>query len=347
MTPLLHLLALACAAAASEISEVPPPPSLADAAALTAALHRPHLTILRPDKDAPEWWAGAPSVLRDADGIFWMACRMRTADGPRGRRGYEIRLLRSDDGEHFETIHRIPREDLPIPGFERPALLIDPPTGNFKLYLCGPWNDGPWCILKLDDAPNPAQFNPKSARPVILPPEKKHERDHPPLEYKDPVILFAEGAWHAFLTGYVRQNERIFHFRSADGETWSPVGDPYAPIMPLSGWHDFFVRPASVLPIAAGYLFIYEGSRTSWHDPVYNIATGLAFTFDLHHLIDLTPAEPLAISTTPGRGYFTFRYSSWVPVNNGINVYAEVACADGTNEIRLFRINPQTPPCPK
>lgn len=36
--------------------------------------------ILEPDKNAPEWWAGAPSVVRDEAGIFWMACRMRSPE---------------------------------------------------------------------------------------------------------------------------------------------------------------------------------------------------------------------------------------------------------------------------
>lgn len=26
--------------------------------------------VLKPDKDAPEWWAGAPSVIQDDQGIF-------------------------------------------------------------------------------------------------------------------------------------------------------------------------------------------------------------------------------------------------------------------------------------
>jgi len=81
--------------------------------------------ILKPDKDEAEWWAGAPSVVRDQEGIFWLACRMRTADAPRGLRGYEIRILRSEDGIHFRKVHCIKREDVPIPGFERPALLIN------------------------------------------------------------------------------------------------------------------------------------------------------------------------------------------------------------------------------
>jgi len=52
--------------------------------------------ILAPDTIAPGWWAGAPSVVQDKNGSFWLACRMRTAEGPRGLRGYEIRILRSE-----------------------------------------------------------------------------------------------------------------------------------------------------------------------------------------------------------------------------------------------------------
>ena len=35
--------------------------------------------ILEPEQNAQDWWAGAPSVVRDDQGRFWMACRMRTA----------------------------------------------------------------------------------------------------------------------------------------------------------------------------------------------------------------------------------------------------------------------------
>ncbi|MBI1320352.1 MAG: hypothetical protein GC168_15600 [Candidatus Hydrogenedens sp.] len=304
---------------------------------LGAALAQQGITVLRPDESKPEWWAGAPSVVRDEDGSFWMACRMRSADLPRGLRGYEIRILKSADGEHFEAVHHIKNTDVPIPGFERPALLRDPDTGRFKLYACGPWHEGPWSILKFDDADSPDQFVASTARPVIVPRAKDFERDLPPVEYKDPVVIHAEGAYHAYVIGYVRQNERIFHFSSPDGETWAPVGNPYEPIMPLSGWHDFFVRPASVLPIGAGYLFFYEGSKTTWHDPVYNLATGLAFTFDLHTLIDLTPDAPLAVSSTPNEHFSTFRYASCIEVGDELWVYAEVACPDETHEVRLYK----------
>lgn len=305
---------------------------------IAAAFAGPYSVVLRPDKSEPEWWAGAPSVARGADGTFWMACRMRSPEFPRGLRGYEIRILRSEDGVHFDAVHSIKREDVPIPGFERPALLTDPKTGQFKLYACGPWQSGPWCIIKFDDAATPAEFIANTARPVIVPRTKSYERDVPPVEFKDPFILFAEGAYHGYVIGYVRQNERIFHFRSENGNEWAPVGNPYESMLPLSGWHDFFVRPASVLPAGAGYLFVYEGSKTTWYDPVYNIATGLAFTFDLHHVTDLTPDAPLALSATPSDTFSTFRYSHWMRSGGELWVYAEVACKDETNEVRLYRV---------
>ncbi len=294
--------------------------------------------ILQPDELKPEWWAGAPSVAQDDEGVFWMACRMRSAELPRGLRGYEIRILMSGDGVHFEKIHHISNNDVPMKGFERPALLIDPETKQFKLYACGPWQDGPWSIIKFDDADTPADFDPTTARAVISPLGKEYGRDIIPIEYKDPVIVHAEGAYHAFVIGYLRRNERIYHFKSEDGEQWQPVGNPYKSVMELKGWHDFFIRPASVLPVGVGYLFLYEGSSVKWYDPVYNICTGVAFTFDLHEMTDLTPESPLVCSNTPNEKFSTFRYSHWMKVEDEIWVYAEVATPGEYHEIRLYRL---------
>ena len=294
--------------------------------------------IIRPDKDAPEWWAGAPSVVCDAQGVFWLACRMRTADAPRGRRGYEIRILRSLDGIHYKAVHHIRREDVPVVGFERPALLCDPQTGRFKLYGCCCSEEGIWSTLKFDDADSPTDFVPSTGRLVIQPPAQTYARDRGPSGYKDPVVLYAEGAYHCYVIGIVCETERIFHFISDDGEQWRPAGNPYDSIMSLDGWHDFYVRPASILPIGIGYLFVYEGSNVKWYDPVYHIATGLGFTFDLNNIIDLTPGAPLLTSTTPSPCFHTWRYSCWMWVGRELWVYAEASCPNQTNEIRLFRL---------
>jgi hypothetical protein len=105
--------------------------------------------------------------------------------------------------------------------------------------------------------------------------------------------------------------------------------------MDLADWHSFAVRPASVVPLGVGYLFVYEGSSTTWEDPIYNIATGLGFTFDLHDVRDLTPDGPLVRSSTPGR-LATWRYSHWMWVGDALWVYAEVEKENGAHEIRRY-----------
>ncbi|MHA1703596.1 MAG: hypothetical protein ACTSWK_15175, partial [Promethearchaeota archaeon] len=315
-----------------------PIPQVAEQLKIFADKFAEYDVVLKPDKDEAEYWAGAPSVVRDKEGIFWMAARMRSPEYPRGLRGYEIRLLRSEDGINFEKYHSILREEIPIPGFERPALLIDSVTEKFKLYVCGPWQEGPWSIIKFNDVDDLKEIDPTSAHPVITAPKKKYERDVSVKEYKDPFIIYADGKYHCYVIGYIRRNERLFHYTSDDGESWSPVGDVNQPIMDLNSWHNFFIRPASVLPLGIGYLFIYEGSSTQWYDPVYNIGTGFGFTFDLHNIVDLTTESPMMLSATHGE-FYTFRYSHWMWVDGGIWVYAEVANENRSHEIRLTRIS--------
>lgn len=295
-------------------------------AAAAAAYH----IVLEPDEDTPEWWAGAPSVCRAPDGTFFLACRMREGNSPRGLRGYEVRILASDDGVRFEPIHRLRRADAATPGFERPALVRDPHSGAYRLYGCAPLADG-WAIIKWDDVDHPSRFEARSARPVLQAAPAEDPAFAHVGGYKDPFVFWDGAEWRMFVIGHDRV-ERIWHFRSEDGERWEPALDE--PAMENDGWHSFYTRPACVMPMAVGYLFVYEGSSVGWRDPVYNIATGLAYTPDLETIVDLTPWEPLLVSTTPG-DYHTWRYSHWLRVGDLVHVYAEVARPNNTNEIRL------------
>ena len=302
---------------------------------LESALARQFSTydvVLEPDEDTLDWWAGAPSVTRGDDGAFYLAARMREGNSKRGRRGYEVRILKSADGVGFEPVKSIPRESIPIPGFERPALLRDAGTGLFKLYVCGPLNDEPWCIMKLDDVAGPADFDPATCRPVLT---AEACGCAGVQQFKDPFIAHIEGRYHMLVIGCQSEVERTYHFVSDDGDAWEPVGDGLA--FGCAGWHNFYTRPACLVPMGAGYLFVYEGSHNTWPDPPYNIATGLAYTLDLETFTDLTYSAPLLKSTTPG-DYHTWRYSHWLWVGNELWVYAECARPNNTNEIRLFRL---------
>ncbi len=126
--------------------------------------------------------------------------------------------------------------------------------------------------------------------------------------------------------------ERAYHFSSTDGEQWRQEGT--TPVLQNTGWHDFYTRPACLLPLDVGFLLVYEGSTIQWHDPGYNIATGLAYTADMKVFVDLTPHEPLLTSTTPGK-YHTWRYSHWLVNGDKLHVYFEAARPNGSNEIRV------------
>ena len=295
---------------------------------IVAAASRYHV-VLEPDRNEPEWWAGAPSALLAPDGTFYLACRMREGISPRGRRGYEVRLLSSRDGISFTPIAHIRREDAGLPGFERPALVRVPATGKYRLYGCAPLERG-WGIIRWEDVDDPAQLDPRSMRTVLV--EDYPQDDFAHLTgYKDPVVLWEGGCWHMFVIGTDRL-ERTYHFTSADGDAWEPAAA--GPALDLGGWHNFFTRPASVLPLRVGYLFVYEGSQLGWRDPVYNVATGLAYSPDLCRFVDLTPDQPLLRSTTPG-DYHTWRYSHWLPVGDRVFVYYEAARPNNSNELRV------------
>ena len=294
--------------------------------------------ILTPDKDKPDWWAGAPSIAIKDD-IFYLAARMREAESPRGQRGYEIRILKSIDGKKYRKVKTIHRKDTDLPGFERPSLIYDKNTSKFKLYGCGQFPEG-WGIWKLDDVSDPVNFDPSTLKPVLLPEipevEVNGAQEHHAtfrIQYKDPFIFYLGIKWHMFVIGFDRV-ERAYHLTSNDGDSWEHADEQKQPILDNTGWHNFFTRPACLLPLDIGYLLVYEGSNIQWTDPGYNIATGLAYGIDLNKFIDLTNTNPVFKTSTPGK-YHTWRYSHWLKYGGKIFVYYEAARENGSNEIRL------------
>ena len=277
-------------------------------------------------------------MVAAGDGRWYLAVRMREADSPRGKRGYEVRILTSgDDGVSFAPCHAIRREEVGLPGFERPALVRVPESRAYRLYGCGEVADAMWGLFRFDDVDDPRRVEPGSLR-VVLPPETGARKHDLRRGYKDPFVFHDGERWHLFVIGYDKV-ERTYHFTSPDGDAWT--ADERNPVLDNAGWHNFFTRPACVLPVAVGYLLIYEGSNSRWYGPAYNIATGLAYTPDLSHIIDLTLDAPLLQSTTPG-DYHTWRYSHWLRAGGEIHIYAEAARPNNTNELRRFVIPDNT-----
>lgn len=285
-------------------------------------------TVVEPEKNEASWWAGAPSVAYDNNTReFWLAVRMRTAEGARGSRGYEIRILKSKDGENFSLIKKIHRTEMDVAVFERPSLVIKP-DGQFCLYGCSAFM-GQWAIWKLKDVDDPTVLDPASMEII----------HHPPISegpaaalhgYKDPFIIRIKDLWHMTVIGEAhKMAARPYHFISKDGIEWQPWpadvlnGKP-ATFFEATGWHNWATRPACLIPLKIGAILVYEGSHLNWNDAVYNLATGLAYSPDLTHWHDLTPDAPLLKSSTPG-SFHTWRYSHWIPVDDKMYVFWEGA----------------------
>ena len=82
-----------------------------------------------PPGPGPGMWAGAPSALR-TDGEIYLAYRLRRPIGQ--GRGYAVVVARSADGEHFETVATVTKEQFSAESLERPALIRngDGPGGS-------------------------------------------------------------------------------------------------------------------------------------------------------------------------------------------------------------------------
>ncbi|MFI6737777.1 hypothetical protein ACIBI9_33060 [Nonomuraea sp. NPDC050451] len=98
------------------------------------------------------YWAGAPSAVA-ADGLIYLAHRLRRPVGQ--GRGYAVVAARSADGERFETLTTVTREQMDAESLERPSL-VRLPDGRWRLYLsCATTGTKHWRV----EAADPAAFD--------------------------------------------------------------------------------------------------------------------------------------------------------------------------------------------
>ena len=87
--------------------------------------------VVEPPGAGDGFWAGAPSAA-EGDGYIYLAYRLRRPLGE--GRGYAVVVARSADGERFEEVVRIGKEQMGAESLERPAL-VRTPEGAWRLYL--------------------------------------------------------------------------------------------------------------------------------------------------------------------------------------------------------------------
>ncbi len=292
--------------------------TVAQVAALMPQPDRSVVAIVPPGKGHGTW-TGAPSAARSGGEIF-LAYRLRR---PRGRgRGYAVAVARSTDGERFETILTIRREELGADSLERPAL-VQAPDGGWRLYLsCATPGTKHWRVEVLE-AQHPGAFDPQRSR-VVLPGDDN-------IAVKDPVIVREGDAWHLWASVHPLSDpdhtDRMTtdYARSSDGLSWTWQGTALSPRP--GEWDARGVRVTAVRMAEGNVLAYYDGraSASQNFEERTGVATGAVPSA-------LTAHGPVAQSPHGDGG---LRYLCILDLGDSHErYYYEMTRPDGAHELR-------------
>jgi len=270
------------------------------------------------------YWAGAPCAVAD-DGAIFLAYRLRRPVGPEKRqsRGYAVAVARSADGERFETLLVIGKDEVSTESLERPAL-VRTPEGRWRLYLsCATFGTKHWRV-EMTEAAHPGEFD-AGQREMILPGDTK-------TGVKDPVIRYRDGRWHLWASCHPLadpdQTDQMTteYATSPDGLTWTWHGTA------LSGtpgqWDARGTRVTAVDFGEDGVTAYYDGRASAAEN--FEERTGVATGTDPSALSTVGDG-PLASSPYLGGG---LRYLDMVPLPDGrYRMYYEMTGPDGSHAL--------------
>jgi hypothetical protein len=267
-------------------------------------------------------WVGAPSAIRCGSEIY-LAYRLRRPIGQ--GRGYAVEIARSADGENFEVLQAITKDQMDAESLERPVL-VDLPDGRWRLYLsCATHGTKHWRV-EVMEADDPGSFDP-ATRWTVLPGDELRA-------VKDPVIVRHDGLWHLWASihplaeGADAADQMVTEYAtSPDGLDWTWHG---VALGRRDGeWDSRGVRVSSVRFTDTVIVAFYDGRASAAEN--YEERTGLAIGSKPAALAPIG-VEPIAQSAEGAGG---LRYVSIVDLGNGHErLYYELTMADGSHELR-------------
>jgi hypothetical protein len=279
------------------------------------------VVVVAPDGSGQGTWVGGPCAVLDGDEVV-LAYRMRRPVG--SGRGHAIVIARSADGENFQAIQTITKDDVAdAESLERPALAVTP-DGKWRLFLsCATPGTKHWRVEVLEAAA-PGEFDP-GQRSVMLPGDATRA-------VKDPVIKQVNGEWHMWACIHPltdpASTDRMWseYATSLDGLSWTWHGPA---LEPRPGqWDSRGVRVTDVQLTADGVVAYYDGRASAEEN--FEERTGLAFGPSPDSLTAIG-SEPAAQSSD-GRG---LRYLAVLQLPDGrTRMYYELTRPDGSHELR-------------
>ena len=270
----------------------------------------------------PGYWSGAPSAVAGDDGIY-LAYRLRRPIGQ--GRGYAVAVAHSADGERFETLLTIGKEEMNTESLERPAL-VRTPEGRWRLYLsCATTGTKHWRV-ELLEADGPAGFDSRQRR-IVLPGDER-------TAVKDPVIVHHDGLWHLWASAHPLtdpdQTDRMVtdYACSPDGVDWTWQGTALSPRP--GEWDARGVRVSAVRFDGDAVVAYYDGRATAAEN--YEERTGAASGAEPGALQAVTAA---GVAQSPAGDLRGLRYLDIVDLGDGHERwYYELTRADGAHELR-------------